>query len=95
LIRYYVDLTSGDAHDLAQYDTEDAVLDVNGMISKGREAIEKLYEGLDHEEANLGSRVHMLLKNPIISVDRDTATAWVIWTGVMNDDIKKPPRLSE
>jgi ketosteroid isomerase-like protein len=95
LVRYYVDLSSGSAHDLAQYYTEDAVLDVNGMISKGREAIEKLYEGVGDGDANLGGRLHMLLNNPIISVDGDTATAWVIWTGVMNDDIKKPPRLLE
>jgi ketosteroid isomerase-like protein len=96
LVRYYVDLALGKSHDLAQYYTEDAILDVNGMISKGRDDIEKLYEGVgDGEEANLGSRVHMLLNNPIISVDGDTATAWVIWTGVMNDDIKKPPRLFE
>ncbi len=95
LIRYYVDLTSGSGHDLAQYYTEDAVLDVNGMISKGREAIEKLYEGVGDGEANLGGKVHMLLNNPIISVNGDTATAWCIWTGVMNDDIKKPPRLLE
>lgn len=96
LIRYYVDLTSGSGHDLAQYYTEDAVLDVNGMISSGREAIQKLYEGVGGgEEANLGSRVHMLLNNPIISVQGDTAKAWVVWTGVMNDDIKKPPRFLE
>jgi len=96
LIRYYVDLTSGSGHDLAKYYTEDAILDVNGMISKGREAIQKLYEGVgDGEAANLGARVHMLLNNPIISVDGDTAKAWVIWTGVMNDDIKKAPRFLE
>jgi ketosteroid isomerase-like protein len=96
LIRYYVDLTLGSGHDLAQYYSEDAVLDVNGMISKGREAIQKLYEGVGGgEEANLGGRVHMLLNNPIISVDGDTAKAWVVWTGVMNDDIKKPPRFLE
>jgi ketosteroid isomerase-like protein len=96
LIRYYVDLTSGSGHDLAQYYTEDAILDVNGMISNGREAIQKLYEGVGGgEEANLGARVHMLLSNPVISVDGNTAKAWVIWTGVMNDDIKKPPRFLE
>jgi ketosteroid isomerase-like protein len=96
LIRYYVDLTSGSGHDLAQYYAEDAVLDVNGMISNGREAIQKLYEGVGNgEAANLGGRVHMLLNNPIISVDGDTAKAWVIWTGIMNDDIKKPPRFLE
>jgi len=95
LVRYYVDLALGKSHDLAQYYTEDAVLDVNGMISKGREAIEKLYAGFGDGEANAGGRMHMLLNNPIISVDGDTATAWVIWTGVMNDDIKKPPRFLE
>ena len=96
LIRYYVDLTSGSSHDLAQYYTEDAVLDVNGTISDGREAIQKLYEGVgDGEAVNLGGRVHMLLNNPIISVEGDTAKAWVIWTGVMNDDIKKAPRFLE
>ena len=95
LIRYYVDLTSGSGHDLAQYYTEDAVLDVNGMITKGREAIEKLYEGFDDGEANLSSRMHMLLNNPIINIDGDNATAWLIWTGVMNDNVKKPPRLLE
>jgi len=96
LVRYYVDLTSGSGHDLAQYYTEDAVLDVNGMISNGREAIQKLYDGVgDGEAANLGGRVHMLLNNPVISIEGDTAKAWVIWTGVMNDDIKKPPRFLE
>ena len=37
----------------------------------------------------------MLLTNPIISVDGDTATAWVIWTGIANDDLKGPPRFLE
>jgi len=95
LVRYYTDMTSGSAHDLAQYYTEDAVFDVNGMISKGREAIQKVYEGVGSGNANPGGTFHMLLNNPIISVDKDTAKAWVIWTGVMNDDIKKPPRLME
>ena len=95
LIRYYVDLTSGNGHALAQYYTEDAVVDVNGMIVKGRKAIEKSYDGLGDGEANFGGRMHMLLNNPIINIDGDTATAWLIWTGVMNDDIKTPPRFLE
>lgn len=96
LVKYYVDLTSGSGHDLARYYTEDAVLDVNGTITKGREAIKALYDGFDGgEDANLGNRVHMLLNNPIINIDGDKATAWLIWTGVINDDIKKPPRFLE
>jgi LemA family len=44
IVRYYVDMSAGKSHNLTTYYTEDAVLDVNGLISKGREAIEKLYE---------------------------------------------------
>ncbi len=95
LTRYYVDLTSGTGHDLARYFTEDAVFDVNGMVAEGREAIRKLYEGVGGEEANLGGRVHMLLGNPVIRVRGDTATAWLVWTGVMNDNIRLAPRLLE
>jgi len=93
LIRYYVDLSSVSGHDLAQSYTEDAVFDVNGMIAKGREAISKMYGGLGDEDTHLGSRLHMLLNNPIISVDGDTATVWAIWSGVLNEDISKPPVL--
>ena len=91
LIKYYVDISAGSGHDLAQNFTEDAVFDVNGMIAKGREAISKMYGGLDEENAHIGSRLHMLLNNPIISVDGDTATVWAIWSGILNEDINKPP----
>ena len=37
----------------------------------------------------------MLLNNAIISVDGKTATAWFIWTGVINEDIEGPPRFLE
>ncbi len=91
MIRYYVDISSGSGHNLSRYFTEDAVFDVNGMIAKGREAIAKMYGGLDEDNAHVGSRLHMLLNNPIISVDGDTATVWAIWSGVLNEDINKPP----
>ena len=104
LTRYYFDLSSGKSHDLAQYYTEDAVLDVNGIVSEGREKIEELYAGLggggreeaeEAQEAEERGRGHMLLTNPIIDVSGDTATAWVIWTGIANDDLRKPPRFTE
>ena len=91
LIRYYVDISSGSGHNLAKNFTEDAVFDVNGMIASGREAIAKMYGGLDEENAHVGSRLHMLLNNPIISVDGDTAKVWAIWSGILNEDISKPP----
>lgn len=104
LVRYYFDLSSGKSHDLAQYYTEDAVLDVNGIVSEGREKIEELYADLGAggseeaeaaEPAEAGGRGHMLLNNPIIDVNGNTATAWVIWTGIANDDLRKPPSFLE
>lgn len=98
IVRYYVDMSAGKSHDLALYYTEDAVLDVNGLISRGREAIEKLYSGMGGgggEAPAFTGAMHMLLNNAIINVDGNNATAWVIWTGVINDDIKGAPRLLE
>jgi ketosteroid isomerase-like protein len=96
LTKYYVDLSSGASHDLAQYFTEDAVLDVNGTISKGRAAIEKMYGGLGGSgRSERQGRMHMLLNNLLISIKGDTAKAWLIWTGVMNDNVRVAPRLME
>ena len=96
LTKYYVDLSSGASHDLAQYFTEDAVLDVNGNISKGRAAIEKLYGGLgEGGRTERQGRMHMLLNNLVTSIKGDTAKAWLIWTGVMNDSVRLAPRLME
>jgi len=96
LTRYYGDLSSGASHDLAQYYTDDAVLDVNGIVAKGREAIEKLYGGISGGgRSERQGRPHMLLNNLLVSVKGDTAQAWLLWTGVMNDTVRLTPRLLE
>ena len=97
IVRYYVDMSAGKSHDLSLYYSKDAVLDVNGLISNGREAIEKLYAGFGSggEAPAFKGALHMLLNNAIINVDGNSATAWVIWTGFINEDIKKAPRVLE
>jgi hypothetical protein len=99
LTRYYYDLSKGKAHELAEYFTEDALLDVDGTIAKGHAEIGKLYqrpEGAAAPEPTAQRRRgHMLLNNPVISIDGDKATAEVIWTGVMNDGVGKAPSLYE
>ena len=50
---------------------------------------------VDSGEAPFSGKMHMLLNNAIIDVNGDTATAWFIWTGVLNYDITKPPRFQE
>ena len=99
LTRYYYDLSVGNAHELAEYFTEDAVLDVDGMVAKGHKEIAKLYQRPEGAESPAAKaqyrRGAMLLSNPIINVEGDRATAHLIWTGVMNEGIGKVPSLYE
>lgn len=99
LTRYYYDLAQGNAHELSVYFTEDALLDVDGTVAKGHAEIKKLYESpapaAGAAPAPASRRGHMLLTNPIIEIRGNTATAHVIWTGVMNEGIGKLPQLYE
>lgn len=99
LTRYYYDLSVGKSHELADYFTADAVLDVDGTVATGHAQIAKLYERPEGASSPAATaqrrRGHMLLTNPIINVEGDRATAHVIWTGVMNEGIGKPPSLYE
>lgn len=95
LTRYYYDLSQG-SHNLAEYFTEDALLDVDSTIARGHEEIAALYGGPGNDEpSEPGPQNHMLLTNPVIEVNGDTATAHVIWTGVMNNGVGEPPSLYE
>ena len=99
LTRYYYDLSLGNAHELSEYFTEDALLDVDGTVAKGHAEIAKLYQrpapGPNEPAPEPGRRGHMLLTNPIIEIHGNTATAHVIWTGVMNYGIGKLPNIFE
>ena len=99
ITRYYYDLSVGHAQELAEYFTEDAVLDVDGVVAKGHAEIAKLYtrpEGAPPPTPSAGyRRGGMLLTNPIINVEGNVATAHVMWTGIMNEGVGKAPSLYE
>lgn len=99
LTRYYYDLSVGKAKELAEYFTEDAVLDVDGVVAKGHAEIGKLYQRPEGAAAPAAQaqyrRGGMLLSNPIINIEGNVATAHLIWTGVMNEGVGKPPSLYE
>jgi hypothetical protein len=98
LTRYYYDLSRSKAHELSEYFTEDALLDVDGTVAKGRAEIAKLYSPAPDPKQPApapGRRMHMLLSNPIIAIKGNTATAHVIWTGVVNEGIGKLPHVAE
>ena len=96
--RYYENFGSTDAAEaFGTYYTEDAVFDVNGIVSTGREEIEAFYAdtGDDPDAPAAQGTFHMMISNPVIDVNGDTATAKFMWTGVMNSAIEAPPTLSE
>jgi hypothetical protein len=102
LTLYYDDLSRGAGHALADYFTEDAVLDVDGTVATGHAEIAALYGRPPEQDARREPgpqgpvrRSQMLLTNPIIEVHGDTATAHVIWTGVLNEGIGTVPTLYE
>ena len=94
---YYEHFGGSQNEDFAKYYTEDASFDVNGLVYKGHKEIVKLYDDLGQEPDNAaqGGTFHMLLTNPIVHVNGDTATMKLFWTGVMNDKIDAPPHLVE
>ena len=99
LTRYYYDLSRSKAHELSEYFTEDALLDVDGTVAKGRAEIAKLYQSPAPNPKQPAPapnrRMHMLLTNPIIAIKGNTATAHVIWTGVVDEGIGKLPQIAE
>lgn len=99
LTRYYSDLSQGKAHELSEYFTEDAVLQVDDVVARGQAEIAKLYQRPEPDPnappAEPRGVGHMLLSNPIIDVHGNTATAHLIWTGVMNEGIGKLPHIFE
>jgi len=96
--RYYANFGKTDAaDDFATFYTQDAVFDVNGIVSKGPAAIAAFYTdtGNDEEAPARQGVFHMMISNPVIDVNGDTATAQFMWTGVMNGTIEGRPELWE
>ncbi len=94
LIDYYGNF--GAAHrDFGSFYAEDGILDVNGIVSQGRKAIVDLYAKVEQPGLMPRGTFHMLMTNPRIIVNGNTATADVMWTGINSDTVKAPPRFVE
>jgi ketosteroid isomerase-like protein len=96
--RYYENFGKTDAsEEFGSFYTDDAVFDVNGIVSKGPKEIAAFYaESAREADAPAAQGTfHMLISNPVIDVDGDTATAKFTWTGIINRDIAGPPALLE
>jgi hypothetical protein len=94
LVDYYSQLGTGRG-DFATFYAADGVLDVNGLVAQGQQAIEELYKKVAHGTPRRPGTFRMLLTNPKIVVIGDSATADVIWTGVNSASVKSLPQIVE
>jgi len=86
-MRYVSHLGGQHPESFGDFYTEDAVFDVNGAVYTGKQAIVELYSGMGGGQAadaapDANGLSHMVLTNPVIEVNGDTATGSYIWTGV-------------
>ncbi|HEY4030220.1 MAG TPA: nuclear transport factor 2 family protein [Caulobacteraceae bacterium] len=98
LVDYYQPLGGGKQEDLASFFTDDGVIDVNGRVYSGHAGITQAYK--DAGAANKGNptftgKFLMLMNNPRVEIHGDTATADVVWTGIVSTTPKASPHLAE
>jgi hypothetical protein len=94
LVDYYGQLGAGRS-DFGTYYIEDGILDVNGLVAQGQKPIEDLYKKIAAGNPPQRGTFRMLLTNPKIVVNGDTATADVIWTGVTSETVQAAPKFVE
>jgi hypothetical protein len=94
LVDYYAKLGTGGS-DFSAFYVEDAVLDVNSLVAKGKKPIEDLYKKAAEESPVRKGAFRMLLTNLKIVVTGKSATADVIWTGVNSETVKAVPQFIE
>jgi SnoaL-like domain len=94
LVDYYAQLGSGRS-DFGTFYVADGVLDVNGIVAQGQEPIEELYKKIATGSPQRKGAFRMLLTNPKVVVNGDTATADVIWTGVISATPTAIPQFAE
>jgi hypothetical protein len=94
LVDYYGHLGPGGS-DFGSFYVEDGVLDVNGIVAQGRQGIEGLYAKVAQGTPRRSGTFRMLLTNPKIVVNGESATADVIWTGINSPTVSAAPQFIE
>jgi len=94
LVDYYANLGGG-KHDFSHWFAPDGILDVNGEVGQGKDGIEKIYRDTAARGAGRKGQFRMILSNLKISVSGNTATADMIWTGVLSETVTAKPVLDE
>lgn len=102
LTEYYSHLGSGTKDDFGKFFTDDAVMDINGIVLTGKQEIHDIYNrpateptAPQNEDPLALHMDYMHMTNPLIRVNGDTATAQMFWTGVISGHVNELPQFEE
>ncbi len=87
----YYALFGGADRGYSSYYTENGVLDVNGIVRRGRKPIEDLYKGIPPDHG----KIHVIFTNLKIVVSGNTATEDLVWTEIISETHAAVPRFLE
>lgn len=91
----YDNVETASTRDFDTYYLPDAVFDVNGTALQGKQAILDYHAKVAETSPHLEGTFHMLVDNLRVKVDGDTATAKLLFTGVLAPTITGEPVLSK
>ena len=89
----YDNVETASTRDFDKYYIKDAVFDVNGTQYKGQQAILDYHRQVAKTSPHLKGSFHMLVDNLRIDVRGDTATAKLLFTGVLSESVTGAPQL--
>jgi hypothetical protein len=87
----YYSLFGGDDRGFGSFYSEDAVLDVNGIVAHGRKPIDALYKTIPPDHG----KVNVIFTNLKIAVRGDAASYHLVWTEFISDSVTALPRILE
>ena len=91
---YYTQLGTG-GKGYSDFYLEDSVLDVDGQVAQGSEAIEYLYRRAGADVADRKGTFRVMLTNIRININGNTVTADMLWTGVNSETVEAFPIIIE
>jgi hypothetical protein len=95
LVAYYQPLGSG-GEDMTVFYAGDSVLDLNGRVYQGKAGVRQAYrDAAGAMGPGFKGKFHILMNNPRIVVNGESATADLIWTGIASETVKSLPHLVE
>lgn len=90
LTDYYSVFGSGHER-FGSFYTEDAVLDVNGIVAHGIKPIDDLYKSIPPDHG----KINVIFSNLRIAVHGDSATYHLVWTEFISESVTAVPHILE